>query len=409
MQTRAPQGHKKRSEPPPSGAGTQGRRRASRGLGHGLQAAPWLALALMVMLWPTPARGAADSSRILAAEPGRGRTARSPSQIPGRGWSDILWRTWREFNNDRITTVAAGITFFGLLSLFPGLAAFVSLYGLFADIHDAQREIMALGGFAPRGAVVFLGEQMIRLAAAKGSTLSLTFVLSLLLSLWSANSATKALINGLNIAYDEKEKRSFLAVTLQSLAFTLGGIVLAIVGLVAVVAVPLVLPFADDAGPWLSLLRWPAMLVVIMFSLAAIYRYGPSREHARWRWVSWGGAAAAVLWLAVSFGYSWYVGHLANYGRVYGPFGAAAGAIVWLWLSTTVILLGAELNAEIEHQTAVDSTTGAPRPLGARGAVMADTLGRPTGPPWQGLLDRLQHRKSGVRPAKLKSAPTVRP
>lgn len=386
-------------------------RRRGSGARFALQAAPWLALAILIALWPTSPRSRQSrlEAELLKHEPGRGRSARSPRQIPHKGWSDVVWRTWKEFNDDRITTVAGGVTFFCILALFPGLAAFVSLYGLFADIHDAQQQILMLAGVAPRGAVVFIGEQMIRISEQKGSVLSLTFVVSLLLSLWSANSGTKALLNGLNIAYEEREKRSYIWFTLHSLVFTIGAVVLVLVYFGAVVALPLMLPFLHNGAPWLAVLRWPALLILTMLMLAVIYRYGPSRERARWRWVSWGSAAAAALWMGASFAYSWYVGHLAHYDRAYGPFGAAAGAIIWLWLTIVVILLGAELNAEIEHQTAVDSTTGEPEPLGQRGAVMADTIGKPTGPPRIPWISDLFGARGGPAPARLKTAPTVRP
>lgn len=383
----------------------KGRERAS------LHAVPWIALAAMLALWPSRANGLEDRAQaeILKRETGRGRHARSPGQIPAAGWRDIVWRTWSEFNSDRITTVAGGVTFFGILALFPGLAAFVSLYGLFADIHDAQKQIMALAGVAPRDAVVFIGEQMIRIAAQRPSNLSITFVVSLLLSLWSANSGMKAFINGLNIAYDETEKRSFILLTLQSLAFTLAGLVFVLVCVAGVVALPLMLPFLDAAGPLLSLLRWPVLLVMTMLALAVVYRYGPSREHPRWRWVSWGSVTAALLWLIASFAYSWYLANMAHYDKAYGPFGAAAGAMTWMWISVIIVMIGAELNSEIEHQTTVDSTTGAPEPMGKRGAAMADTVGAPAGPPyppgWTFIKSRLK-RPPADPPTK---AGTVRP
>ncbi|HEY5411479.1 MAG TPA: YihY/virulence factor BrkB family protein, partial [Caulobacteraceae bacterium] len=303
--------------------------------------------------------------------------AHTPSQIPPRGWRDILWRTWKAFNKDNISSVGGGVTFFTLLALFPGLAAFVSLYGLFADFNDAVKQIEALAAIAPHDAVVFIGAQMIRVSEQRQSTLGVAFLISVLLSLWSANNGVKAFLNGLNIAYGETEKRSFLILTLHSLAFTVGGLVLVLIGVGVVVAAPALLPGLDDTGPLIGVLRWPALLVLTILVLAVVYRYGPSRQHARWRWVTWGAAAAAMLWMAASLAFSWYMSNLAHYDRTYGSFGAAAGAITWLWMSVVIVLFGAELDAEIEHQTAVDSTTGAPLPMGRRGAVMADTVGQP--------------------------------
>jgi len=344
-----------------------------------LDAAPWLALAAMLLFWPRhhgPEQPLSERT-IQRLQPGRGRGAHSPAQIPLRGWHDILWRTWIAFNKDNIASVAGGVTFFSLLALFPGLAAFVALYGLFADFHDAVKHIEALAVIAPHDAVVFIGAQMIRISEARNSTLSVAFVVTLLLSLWSANNGMKAFLNGLNIAYGEVEKRSFLKLTLQSLAFTLGGVLLLLVVAAGVVVVPVIAPRLSELDPVLDVLRWPGLAGLMILVLSVVYRYGPSREHARWRWVSWGGVVAAVLWIAASLAFSWYMSNLAHYDRTYGSFGAAAGAMTWLWMSVVIVLFGAELNAEIEHQTAVDSTTGRPLPLGRRGAEMADTIGQP--------------------------------
>ncbi len=362
-----------------AGSGPDDRsRNVLRRVAKDLQWASWIALGAMLLFWPKRVIAVRESlhTHIAELEPGRGREARSPGQIPPRGWRDILWRTWRGFIKDQITTVAGGVTFFSLLSIFPGLAAFVALYGLFADFHDAIHDVEALAIVAPHDAVVFIGAQMIRIAEARSSDLSFTFVVSLLLSLWSANSGMKAFLNGLNVAYGEREKRNFLTLTLHSLAFTLGGLLVLLLSVAAMVALPLATPAVDDYVDVLNVLRWPALLAVMILVLAVVYRYGPSREHARWRWVSWGSTVAAVLWLVGSLAFSFYMAKLAHYDRTYGSFGAAAGAMVWLWMSVVIVLFGAELNAEIEHQTAVDSTSGPPQPLGRRGAVMADTIGR---------------------------------
>jgi membrane protein len=346
-----------------------------RPLRTALRLAPLVALGAAA-LWPRRGRGGLAEKALNTLQPGRGRLARSPQEIPLRGWRDILWRTWREFNKDQITTVAGGVTFFGLLAFFPGIAAFVSLYGLFADFHDAVKHVEIMALLAPRDAVVFIGAQMIRIADGQPSSLSLTFVVTLLLSLWSANSGIKSLFNGLNVAYGEREKRSYLKRTLFGLLFTVAALAFLLVCMGVLVAVPLLLPIVQRAAPWLALLRWPLLLVMAMGALSVVYRYGPSRERARWQWITWGSAAATVLWLIASLAFSWYLSNLANYDKTYGSFGAAAGAMTWLWITNVIILAGAELNAEIEHQTAVDSTTGPPMPMGVRGAVMADTVGR---------------------------------
>ncbi len=339
--------------------------------------APWLALGAMLALWPRGATGSTPADDVLAREPGRGRQARSPLEIPAAGWKDILWRTWTDFNNDQIMSVAASVSFFGILALFPGLAAFVSLYGLFFDVAAAQKQLTPLRGVLPADSLAFIGGEMRRIAAAKPETLSLTFILSFLVSLWSANAGVKALFAGLNVAYEEKEKRNLIVLNLITLGFTVLLLNFLVVAMTATVILPIVLGFLrlDPTSRLLTALRWPVLLATVMAMLAVTYRYGPSRQHARWRWVTWGSAVGAFGWLAVSLLFSWYVGAFGHYNVTYGSLGAVVGFMTWMWLSVSVILLGAELNSEIEHQTAQDSTTGPPQPMGQRGARMADTLG----------------------------------
>jgi membrane protein len=337
--------------------------------------APWVALGVMLAIWP---RGNGQSTALLAGlEPGRGRRADSPGEIPAAGWKDILWRTWSEARKDRIPAVAAGVTFFTILALFPGVTAFVSLYGMFADVDTAQRHLTALAGVVPSDALTMIGDQMIRIAATRQASLSVTFAVSLVLSVWSANAGVKALFAGLNVAYEQDETRSFLKLNLVSLVFTFASLAFLLVAMSAMVALPLALNIlhVDPASRLLAVLRWPALLAVMMLGLAAVYRFGPDREHPRWRWVTWGGAAAAVSWMAMSLLFSWYVANFARYNAAYGPLSAIVVFMIWIWLSVTVILAGAELNAESEHQTIEDSTTGAPLPMGLRGARMADSLG----------------------------------
>lgn len=315
---------------------------------------------------------------ITALDPGRGRVAEAPTQIPYRGWRDILIRTFNEFFADRVLSLSAGVTFYTLLAIFPALAAFISLYGLFLDPASIQGQLEAASWFLPAGAIEVMRDQIARLLANGPSSLGLRFFFSLALALWSANAGTKAVIEALNIAYEEEERRSFVRLTLTTLGFTLAAILFAVVALAAVVALPLVLKvlYLPSGTEWLiSLLRWPALAVVVAFVITVVYRFGPCRQRPQWRWVSMGSAVAAVLWLAASVGFSWYVSRVASYEQTYGSLGAVVGFMVWIWLSVTVVLLGAELNAEIEHQTALDTTTGPPLPMGARGAEMADTLG----------------------------------
>lgn len=336
----------------------------------------------MLSLWPRPQKGV-NVGAGATLEAGRGRQADTPHQIPPAGWKDILWRTWTEFNDDKIASVAAGVAFYGVLALFPGLAAFVSLYGMYADVSDAQRHLALLAGVMPADSLTFIGGEMIRIAATKSASLGATFLVSLLLSVWSANTGIKALFGGLNIAYEEREKRSFIALNLISLSFTVAMLAFLLLAMAAMVAAPVLLHFMhlDARSRLLAALRWPILMLVVFAGMSFIYRYGPSREHARWRWVTLGSLVAALSWLAVSLLFSWYVGAFAHYSVTYGSLGAMVGFMTWMWLSVLMVLLGAELNAEMEHQTARDSTTGAPLPMGERRARMADTLGRAVGSP----------------------------
>jgi membrane protein len=313
-----------------------------------------------------------------AAEPGRGREATSPWQIPWVGWKDILWRVYAEMNDDRILAVAGGVVFYALLALFPALTAFVSLYGLLADASTIDQHLSLAGGLLPAGALAIVHEQLTRLTTSRTSALSFGFVFGLLFALWSANSGSKAVIDGLNVAYGEREKRSFFRLTLISLIFTLGAFVAVILAVAVVVLTPIALNFLGLgalADALVRILRWPAVLAFVIIGLAALYRFGPSRREARWAWLSVGSIAAAIGWLAASVLFSWYIANFGNYDATYGSLGAAVGMMMWMWISMIMILLGAQLNAEIEHQTAKDSTVGPDKPLGRRGALKADTIG----------------------------------
>jgi membrane protein len=313
-----------------------------------------------------------------AAEPGRGREANTPEQIPPRGWSDILWRVLSSISSNRILSTSGGVAFFALLAAFPAIAAIVSLYGLFADASTIGRHLSLLSGFLPAGVLQLIADQITLISRQGNETLGTAFVLSLLIAVGSANSGMAALFDALNVVYDEEEKRSLVRFYATTILFTLAGIVFVILAIAGIVVLPLVLRFIGLAATteWLiAVLRWPILLATIVLSLACIYRYGPSRKDARWRWVTWGSIVGALLWIATSMLFSWYVATFDSYNKTYGSLGAGVGFMVWLWLSAVIVLLGGELNAEMEHQTARDTTEGAAKPLGARGAMMADHVG----------------------------------
>ena len=313
-----------------------------------------------------------------AKERGRGRRATAPWEIPRAGWKDIFWRVYASVNDNRLLAVAAGVVFYSLLAIFPAIAAFVSLYGLIADASTIDAHLSLAAGIFPAGAVDILHEQIARLTAKSDAKLSLGFTTGLVVALWSANAGMKAIIDALNVVYDEKEKRSFVKLNLLSLLFTLVAILSLMIALAAVVIAPIVFSVVGLSSIFslvVAALRWPLLLVLAAVALAAIYRYGPSRREARWQWLSVGSVSAAIGWLISSFVFSWYIAHFGAYNATYGSLGAAVGMMMWMWISAIVILLGGELNAEIEHQTARDSTVGSEKPLGRRGAVMADTIG----------------------------------
>ncbi|UUP16681.1 YihY/virulence factor BrkB family protein [Nitratireductor thuwali] len=312
-------------------------------------------------------------------EEGRGREAKRPAAIPARGWKDILLRVWTQMLEDRVTLTAAGVTFYILLAIFPALAAFVSIYGFVADPRTLADHIALLENVLPSGGLELIRSQLERLAGQDTDALSFGFIFGLAVALWSANKGIKALFEAMNIAYGETEKRGFVWLNVLTLAFTLGAIVIGTAFLVSLGVIPAVLAFLDVGG-WVETLvriaRWPVMLVIIAVGITLIYRYGPSRETAQLPWLTWGAALATIVWLAASMAFSYYLENFANYNATYGTLGAAIGFLMWIWLSVVILLVGAELNSEMEHQTATDTTIGEPQPAGERGAVMADTLGR---------------------------------
>jgi membrane protein len=350
-------------------------------------ALPWVAMIAMAAMWPRDRKKPAPSlsepektapERFETEQPGRGRLADQPQRIPWRGWKDVLWRTFKEIGADRLSIVAGGVTFYTLLAIFPTLTAFVSLYGLVADINVVLDQITTLARLLPPGVVDLLGDQMIRLATAHDAGLSVAFLFSLVLAIWSANAGMNALFDGMNIAYGEAEKRGFFRRKLITLGFTAGAIAILTVLAVLLIAVPLWIDNAIGLAPsdlWWVPFRWVAILAMMMAAFIVLYRFGPSRSEARWSWAWIGAVFAAVAWLIGSMAFSFYLDRFAHYENAYGPLGTVIGFMVWIWFSAMVVLLGAELNAEIEHQTAIDTTTGAPAPLGARGAKMADTVG----------------------------------
>lgn len=313
-------------------------------------------------------------------EAGRGRGAEHPGEIPARGWKDIALRIHRGIGADRILAISAGVVFFMLLAIFPGIAGLIALYGLFADPVTIGRHLDLMAGVVPGGGLEIIRGEVERLTAQPQQQLGLAMIASLAISLWSANGGMKALFDALNVVYHEREKRGFIALNALSLAFTLGTIAFMLTAIVVITVLPVALEYVGLSRGTELLLRigrWPALLLVASLAIALVYRYGPSRDEPQWTWISPGSALAALLWLVASLAFSWYAENFGSYNKTYGSLGAVIGFMTWMWISTIVILVGAKLNAEIEHQTARDTTEGPPRPVGSRGATMADTIGAP--------------------------------
>lgn len=331
-----------------------------------------------------------------AAQEGRGRDAEAPTEIPLSGWKDVLWRLYRAIAEDRILLTAAGVTFYILFALVPTLAIFVSVYGLFNDRANVLHHVELLTGIVPPGALGIIRDQLTRLAAENNDTLGLTLVVSFAIALWSSSAGARAMFEAMNVAYHERERRSFLVLNGTVLLFTLGGALAAL----PIVAVVLVLPLLMGLFPVGAGLEWTvriaaygAILLVLFVGLAALYRWGPSREEAKWRWITPGALMAVATLGLTSILFSWYVTNFTDDNAAYGSFGAVIGLMSWLWISVTVVIVGAELNSEIEHQTACDSTTGPDLPLGERGARMADTVGRA----WPLARDKVETMPKPIR------------
>ena len=319
------------------------------------------------------------------------------------GWRDIAWRVFREVGKDRLPIVAGGVTFYSLLALFPTLAAFVTVYGLFADPSDAWGRLQFLYSVLPANIAEFIGAQMQRLAENSAGQLTFTLIWTLALSLWTANNGVKHLFYGLNVAYSEVERRNFIKYNLVCMAFTVSALVFVLMTAAMVIGVPIILDLFGLRDEWAHLapLRWPVMFVGYVAALTLIYRMGPCRARARWRWLTPGALTAATLSVLTSFLFSWFLGNFVR-TDTYGPLAAMMAFLLWTWVTVQIILMGAELNAEIEHQTALDTTTGAPAPLGERGAVMADSVGARRGNPAaltftlkhaEAISDRLMRRR----------------
>jgi len=312
-----------------------------------------------------------------AHERGRGRNATTPSEVPAAGWLDVLARTKQQLDEDNLTIVAAGVAFYGFVAVVPALAATVALYGLIADPAQVTDQVTSLASIVPGEALPLLREQMIRITSDHQAA-GISAVIGVLIAIYSSANATKAVISGLNIAYDETEKRGFVKLSLLALLLTLAAIFAAVLAVGLVAILPSVLErlhITSGVELLLNIARWPILVGGFMAALGVLYRFGPCRREAKWKWLSPGAIVAGILWLIGSGIFSLYVSKFGGYDKTYGPLGAVVVFLFWLYLSALAILLGAEFNAELERQTKRDTTEGPEKPLGERGANAADTVG----------------------------------
>ncbi len=311
----------------------------------------------------------------------RGRAATRPGRLPLRGWKDVIVRTKEQMKLDDVPLLAAGVAFFALLALVPALVALVSVYGLVADPDDIQRNVDDLLAAAPAEVRDLVSSQLSSIVESSPSGLRLGAIVGLVIALWSASSAVKHLIGAISLAYDEEEARGFLRLRGLALLLTIGGIVLLAAVVAGFVAAPRALPESGAGGvarTVVLVVRWPLLAVVALVVLAVLYRLGPNRDAAEWRWVTPGSVLATVVWVAASVGFSIYTSHFGRYNETYGSLGAVIVVMLWLYLSAYAVIAGAELNAELERQTLADTTVGPSQPLGRRDAYAADTVGAST-------------------------------
>ncbi|HXV81029.1 MAG TPA: YihY/virulence factor BrkB family protein [Candidatus Binatia bacterium] len=309
----------------------------------------------------------------------RGRQARRPSEIPRRGWWDIAVRVRNEIAEDNLSIIAAGVAFYAFLAIFPALAALVSIYGLVTDPADLEQQIRGIERVLPAEAANLLNSELRRIVDAQGNQLGWGLAGGIVLALWSAASGMKALFQSMNITYDEEEKRGFLKLNAMAISMTLSGVLFVIFFLLLIVGAPALLanfPIGEVGSKLIDYARWPLLAVCGIIGLGLLYRYGPSRDRAQWRWISWGSVIATLIWLAGSFLFSYYVTNFGNYNKTYGSLGVVVILMIWFLLAAYSILLGAEINAEMEPQTSKDTTVDEERPMGDRGAYVADTAGR---------------------------------
>jgi membrane protein len=308
----------------------------------------------------------------------RGRSATRPTEIPKQGWRDIAMRVKDQVAEDNVDMISAGVAFYLFFAMFPALVAGLSIYGIFADPATVTQQIQALAAYLPEEVQGIIGDQLTQISGASGQALGFGVIIGIGVALWSAMKGVKALMTAFNIAYDENEERGFIKFNLIAFGLTLFILMFGLVVLVLVAVIPPLLAAVglDTATEWIvTLVRWPILFALVMGILAVLYRFAPSREEPRWRWATPGALLATVLWLIASLAFSFYIANFGDYNEMYGALAAVVILLFWLYITAFVVILGAEVNSEMERQTRRDTTTGEEKPMGQRRAYAADTLG----------------------------------
>ncbi|MDB2407234.1 YihY/virulence factor BrkB family protein [Jannaschia sp.] len=319
-----------------------------------------------------------ETTRLTAKQKARGRDATTPAEIPAKGWKDILLRVKGEISSDHVGLIAAGCAFYGLMAVFPAITALMALTGLLLDPDQMVSTLEGVSSLVPNDVSTILLDQATEVAGSQTGGLTLGLVFGLGLALWSASAGVGSLMEGLNVAYDEKEERGFIKLKALTILLTLAMVIGVLVAAGLIVALPIVLNVLAFA-PWvetlISLTRFLPLALLFLVGLAVLYRYGPDRDNAELVWITPGAILSLVLWMIMSIGFSYYVSNFGSYNETFGSLAGVIVLLTWMWLSAYIVLLGAEVNAEMEAQTARDTTVGPDEPMGQRGAEKADELG----------------------------------
>jgi len=313
-----------------------------------------------------------------ASDDGHGLYAERPTEVPPRGWKDVLVRVKNEMRDDHSSLSAAGVAFFGFLAFIPGLAALVSVYGLLADPDDVADRVESMAAALPADAKQLLVDQLSRLASRSPSSLSVGLAISVVIALWSASSGMAHLAEAIGVAYDEEENRGMIVRRAMSLLMTVGLLVVGGVVVAGAAGVAAVSDTNEALGWVVQVAAWIVVALLFVAGLAILYRHSADRDEPKWRWATPGALVALVVWIVITIGFRLYVASFSSYDQTYGSLAGIVIMLFWLYLSALVIIFGAQLNAELEHQTAIDSTKGPDLPLGHRNADMADTIGERT-------------------------------